>query len=670
MRFLLFAVAGMLGLSASSVLAQDVPQRPVYQSAAAECAAAHQRSSLRQPVHSVRHRQKMERYDVKYYKLDISLTNTSLQMGGSVRMRARNTSGQPLDSVAFELYSTYTIDSVVVDGRRSSGWRRANGDVSARIPQPVAANALFDATVYYRGTAPSGNSAAIGNGLDNGTSSTYGTQVTWSLSEPFSAYEWFPCKQVLTDKIDSVDVWATTNLPNKVGSNGLLQRTVNLPNNRVRYEWKSRYPMAYYLISVACAPYIDYNTPATLPDGRVVPVLHYIYNNQVLVDQKSLIDQTPAMMVNFSTLVSPYPFANEKYGHSMGPIGGGMEHQTMTTQQNFGFTLTAHELFHQWFGNNVTCGKWQDIWLNESFATYGEYLSLNALSTPANARQWLDSQHSFVTSSPGGSVRVPDADSTDVGRIFSSRLSYAKGSTVVHMLRYLLNDDVKFFRALRTYQNTYAGRTATTPDMIRVFEQEAGQSLGYFFNQWIYGEGYPVFSVRWNQQGTSVFLRSTETSTSSVTPFFNTELDFLIRFSSGQSQVVRRRQAQAVTEFGVQIPAGQTVTGIELDPNQWILNGVGTIQRDNSLVLATAAAQRAERVEVFPNPCHDVLRLSALPARATVAEVSDATGRVVLRQPVNATAPQVNVLHLRAGLYHLRLLADGQAVKFARFVKN
>ncbi|WP_400190823.1 M1 family aminopeptidase [Hymenobacter sp. B81] len=671
MRFLPVIAAGLSWLSALPLLAQDGARRPIYRSAAAECAAAHQRAALAQPVHTVRHRQKMERYDVNYYKLDIGLSNLNLNIGGSVRLRARNTSTQALDSLAFELYATYTIDSVVVNGRRSPGWRRAAGDVTARIPQAVAAGALFDATVYYRGTAPSGSSAAIGNGLDNGTSPTYGTQVTWSLSEPFSAYEWFPCKQVLTDKIDSVEVWATTDLPNKVGSNGVLQRTVNLPGNKVRYEWKTRYPTAYYLISVACAPYIEYNTPATLPDGRVVPVLHYIYNNQVLTDQKTLIDQTPAMIVNFSNLVSPYPFAKEKYGHSMGPIGGGMEHQTMTTQANFEFTLTAHELFHQWFGDNVTCGQWQDIWLNEGFATYGEYLSLSALSTAANARRWLDDDHAFVTSAANGSVRVPDADSANVSRIFSSRLTYAKGGTVVHMLRFLLNDDVKFFRALRTYQNTYAGRTARTEDLMRVFEQEAGRPLNYFFQQWIYGQGFPSFAVRWNQVGTTFHLRSTESvSMPTVTPFFDTDLEFRLRFASGQSQLVRRRQAQAVTEFSVALPAGETVVGVDVDPNQWVLNGNGSVVRDNSLVLASLAARRVAQTQVFPNPCQDVLRLAELPARVSEAEVTDATGRVVLRQALTASAAQLNVLALSPGLYHLRLLADGRAVQFARFVKE
>ncbi|UOQ68234.1 hypothetical protein [Hymenobacter volaticus] len=223
-------------------------------SAAISCARSHVQAALRQPATTVRHRQKMDRYDVKYYKLDLALENNSRNVSGNVRMVAR-TLAQPLDSVAFELYPDYTIDSVVVNGRRSAGWRWSSSDVTAAIPQVVGANTLFTTVVYYRGTAPSGQSSAIGNALTTRTVSNYGVDVTWSLSEPFSAHEWWPCKQVLTDKADSVDVWVTTSSSNKVGSNGVLQRVTPLANNKSRYEWKHRVkPIAYYLVSVAVAP--------------------------------------------------------------------------------------------------------------------------------------------------------------------------------------------------------------------------------------------------------------------------------------------------------------------------------------------------------------------------------------------------------------------------------
>jgi aminopeptidase N len=635
------------------------------------CAAAHIKTASRTATASVAHRAKMNRYDVKYYKLDVAMENTSLNVAGSVWMRVR-VGNQALDSLAFELYqapanspagtATLLIDSVVVNGRRSPGVRRRGPDATAALAQPAAANALADARIYYHGTAPSGNSAAIGNGLSNrdqariGFNLTIPYDITWSLSEPFSAHEWFPCKQVLTDKADSSDVWVTTTLPNKVGSNGVLARTVTLPNNKVRYEWKSRHPIDYYLISVAVAPYVEYVNYARPVGGPVIPIVNYLYTPAAQAYYQTEIDRTPGFIENFSSLVGLYPFANEKYGHSMAPLGlgGGMEHQTMTTQDGFFFNLTAHELFHQWFGDNVTCASWEDIWLNEGFASYGEYLSYQAFGAPSDARSWMDTAHGSAQNS-SGSVYVPDT--TNVSRIFNSPLTYKKGAAVVHMLRYLLNDDTKFFRALRTYQSTYRGSTARTANLQAIFEAEAGRPLGYFFQQWFRGQGYPMFTGRWNQVGSNVVLRVVETaSVPAVTPFFETDVDYRLTFTNGTTQTVRLRQSQATQTF--QFAATGTVASIAVDPDQWVLDlPTGPPVRDNSLALAVRSSSTAPLLALYPNPCHDQLQLTTLPAGRVTAEVLDATGRLVLRQPIQA--PQLDTRTLTPGLYYLRLVGAG-----------
>ena len=647
------------------------------------CAATRVQTAQRSALSSVSHRVKMSRYDVKYYKLDLAMENTSLNVAGSVWMRVR-VGSQPLDSLAFELYKSpngsaasvpsLLIDSVVVNGRRSPGIRRAGPDATAALAVAAPASSLVDARIYYHGTAPSGNSAAIGNGLSNrsqvrlGSGQTFPFNVTWSLSEPFSAHEWFPCKQILTDKADSSDVWVTTSQTNKVGSNGKLVRTVALPSNKVRYEWKSRNPIDYYLISVAVAPYLEYVNYANPVGGPRVPIVNFVYNQATLNYYQTEIDRTPGFIENFSTLFGLYPFANEKYGHSMAPLGGGMEHQTMTTQDGFDFTLTAHELGHQWWGDNVTCASWSDIWLNEGFASYSEYLSLQAFSTPANARNWLDNSLTYAQRSTG-SVYV--ADTTNVGRIFDYYLSYKKGAGVVHMLRYLLNDDTKFFRALRTFQTQFGGSTARTADLQRVFEAEAGRPLGYFFQQWFTGRGYPTFTGRWNQGGSNFVLRVTETaSVPATTPFFDTDVDYRLTFADGTTQTVRLRQSQPTETFSLTVSG--TVTSVAVDPNQWVMDlPTAAPTRDNTLLATRATAGNAP-LQLFPNPCREQLQLSALPALGRVsAQVLDATGRVILRQSVVAAQPQLDTHTLAPGLYYLRLLGTaGEQLGRGQFVRE
>ncbi|RZK44845.1 MAG: T9SS type A sorting domain-containing protein, partial [Hymenobacter sp.] len=328
-----------------------------------------------------------------------------------------------------------------------------------------------------------------------------------------------------------------------------------------------------------------------------------------------------------------------------------MEHQTMTTQDGFSFTLTAHELFHQWFGDNVTCASWEDIWLNEGFASYGEYLSLQAFATPQNARDWMDVAQGYARDAGGGSVRV--ADTTNVNRIFDFNLTYKKGAAVVHLLRYLCHDDVRFFRVLRTYQSQYSGRTARTADLQALFEAELGRPLGYFFQQWYRGEGFPAFAVRWRQLGGNLGIQVTETaSLPTITPFFQTEVDYTIRFQNGTSQVVRLNQTQAVQNFTV--PVGSPVSSIDVDVDGWLPDLPGSVQQDNTLVLATQAAVAAPLLLAFPNPCREQLNLASPVPPGTTAEILDATGRLVARQPVRQA--QLDTHALAPGLYYLRLL--------------
>ena len=124
----------------------------------------------------------------------------------------------------------------------------------------------------------------------------------------------------------------------------------------------------------------------------------------------------------------------------MAPIGGGMEHQTMTTLSDFNFYLTSHELCHQWWGDNVTCKTWSDIWINEGFASYGEYLAAAGLTSYQEAQQHMVDAHNNVMSMPDGSVYIPPLQAISEGRIFDGRLSYKKGAAIIHNLRFEIGD--------------------------------------------------------------------------------------------------------------------------------------------------------------------------------------------------------------------------------------
>lgn len=600
------------------------------------------------------------KYDVKFNHLNINVERTNKNISGSVRTIAKVVA-TTLDVYALELYSTMIIDSARINGDLLIPTRVGDA-VTYTFPTALNQNDMIDATIYYRGTPPSGSDA----GMSNGTSGSWGNQVTWTLSEPYAAHEWWPCKQQLQDKADSSYVYITTDSTNKAGSNGILKNVVTIGNKK-RYEWVNTRFIDYYLISVAVAKYVDYSFYAH-PAGTTDSVLiqNYIYDNPAtLTNFKPVIDQTDDLLEYFSDVFGLYPFYDQKYGHCMAPFSGGMEHQTMTSLGFFDFGLVAHELGHQWWGDNVTCRTWNDIFINEGFASYSEQLALENFD-PANAPANMLQVHTNVMSQPGGSVYNPDT--TSINRIFSSRLSYDKGCAIVHTLRFVINDDNLFFAVLKNFQNQYHNSTASIDDFKLVAETTTGLNLTQFFNQWIYGEGYPTFTVRWNQVGNTFYLRNTETvSMAGVTPLFITPLEYKLTRSIGDT-VVKFDQTQAIENYTFSV--GGTVTNVTTDPSNWVLNK-GTVTQDASLVGLSEMESIAASIHLFPNPANEKIMISIPSQKSVHYTLVDVTGKMIKDGKLTLAENVISVLELNQGMYFVSLSSDNNApIKTLKFVKE
>ncbi len=518
----------------------------------------------------------MSKYDVKYLKLDIAAQPGSRAISGNALTVAQIVS--PIDTFITELRANMIVDSIKVNDLVTA-FSQSSDHIFIPLGSTQSAGSTIAVLIYYRGNA---NSLGVYAGTSNGL-----TYVA-TLSESYQAREWFPCKQILSDKIDSADIWVTTSNINKVGSNGLLQGVDVLPSSKVRYRWKTNYPMNYYMPSIAVGnyqEYLNYAKPASMAPDSIL-VQHYIVNTPTyLASVKTNLDKTPTFIEKMSELFGLYPFKNEKYGHSMANIGGGMEHQTMSTMVSFGSTLIAHELGHQWWGDHVTCASWNDIWLNEGFATYSEQLmieKLPALFTTTSATTNMLNLHTSVMSATSGSVYLPDASLFDENRIFSSRLSYNKGATTVHNLRFEMQSDSLFFNTLKNFQQQYQNNVATTNDFKVVAENTSGKNLTDFFNQWIYGEGYPTYNITYYRPNSdSMLILVNETvSAPSVTPFFKGLLQLKITSLQGDTTIlVNVIGNNQVFKIGYR----KTPTGIVIDPNNWIVNKSGTVT--NGVVL-------------------------------------------------------------------------------------
>ncbi len=601
----------------------------------------------------------LDNYDVTFYHLDIEVSNTDTYVGGNVIINANAVAD--IDTFAFELKDFHTITQIFVDGVEYTAWDRENDNVLVPITQIPEGNS-FSAQIYYGGTPPTGG---FFSGLSHATSN-WGPEVTWTLSEPFAASDWFPVKQDLEDKADSVWVFLTTESSNIAGSQGLLTNTVDLGNGYTRYEWKSGYPIAYYLISFAVSEYQEYNIyahPEELTNDSIL-IQNFIYDAPgVLNAYKSGIDATAPMVELFSDLYILYPFWEEKYGHCLTELGGGMEHQTMTTMGGFSFGLVAHELGHMWFGDNVTCATWSDIWINEGFATYSNYLAEEFINGWTSGQSFIKGAQDYAMSSPGGSVYIPIEQifPGNEYRIFSGRLSYNKGAAIIHMLRHEMDSDSLFFLTMETFQTDFTDSTATGEDFKNTAEEVTGREWNDFFDQWYYGEGYPIYDIEYyNYEGTTYF--SVLQSTSSSTPFFDQHVDMRLYFDDASDTLISFHQNDNLVEFDFY--SGKNVMYIQVDPYDWNMEYVADISVNITEIVSPVTFRLGQ------DRLSDKVTLyfSEKELSSKNITITDISGKVVYRADSDLSSVEIRTSEFSNGIY-LISASNGNSKFVEKFVK-
>ena len=592
-------------------------------------------------------------YDINYTKIDLETENLSSYISGYTHIEAKSLIDN-YETFCIELSSAMTIDSILLDNV-SVNFVHSFDEILVELFNPLQSGDDFSATIFYSGNGYNQYNYAGGlHHISDEELFNY-EDLTYTFTQPFGANIWFPCKQVLTDKIDSLDVFITTDSTYKVSSNGLLTRTVDIENGKKRYEWKTRYPIAYYLVAFNVFDYIEYNFYAYLDEyNDSVFIQNFLVDQDHLNEVKDEIDKTSEAINLYSELLGIYPFKDEKYGHSIWGKGFGMEHQTITSMPyNIDFRRLSHELSHQWFGNYVTCGTWQDIWLNEGFATYFDYLALKLLVSEQAGEARMNYYHTKAMTNRSGSVYVPESEATNPGRIFNYKLSYCKAGSVVKMLRFELQNDELFWQILRNYLSEFRDSTATTQDFKAVVEETTSDEYDEFFDQWIYGEGYPTYYGHWYQKNDSLFMKVNQrTSYPSVTPLFKMLMQYRINFEDGSDTIIFLRQEKRNQVF--KLPISEPLLGVDIDPYNQTLNKDDGIKW---LDISGIDNEFYTDVKIYPNPSSGIVNIYITGKIEPDSEVSiiDVNGVEVFKAGINSEHTVLNAETLSKGLYIIRI---------------
>jgi aminopeptidase N len=444
-------------------------------------------------------------YDALHYLIKIKLDLDQKAFEGATTITASSLREGletcVLDAEEFTVTSVFSADGLPLKFAQSAK------ELSVRLPRPLKFGEELSFTCIYNGRDPKIGLRFMPETADN-------PQLVFSDSFPENVHHWFPCYDYPNDKVTD-EVIATVKSGLKVAANGRLVSTIeDKAAGTVTYHWSQDLPHSTYLIFLAAAPYVVVHD-----SYKTLPVNYWVYPRDE-AKVKPTYGKTPKM-IEFFNRTFGYDYPWQKYDQVSVPSGGGAEstsatamtHRIMVDEKGepdfSAIGIVSHELAHQWWGDLITLRSWAHTWLNESFGTYSDYLYYRfEKGDDEGAVNLLGKLNAYLREAKTRYIRPIVSDRYDKpGDMFDSH-TYPKGARVLHMLRSLVGDE-PFFKTLSHFLHRYAFDAVDTADFIRSVKTVTGQNLDWFFDQWLYKPGHPVFEVKseWDAAGKVVRLK-------------------------------------------------------------------------------------------------------------------------------------------------------------------
>jgi aminopeptidase N len=568
-------------------------------------------------------------FDQVYYQLNFDISTNPENLKGNVTgFYKSNINGLTQIKLNFDSredllpWSDFSVSGNVTNYNHSNWILQINLDQAYNIGD------TFSITFNYSGLPR--KDGFMGFEFDK---NIYNDMVISTLSEPYAAQSWWPCKDDPADKLDSIKITVTVPNDLTVASNGTLENVTMNPNNTTTYYWNEKYPITTYLVSLAIAPYATFSDSFEYEPNKFMPIDYFVYP-QHLELAKEVFKPLPDMLKLYSESFGIYPFVEEKYGHAEFEWGGAMEHQTCTSigyVGNLWETVYAHELAHQWFGNLVTCRDWHNIWMNEGFATFSEAWWLEyaydktAYHTYINT--YLDNQDSWA-------VQPIYRYTIDQPQTLFHRTVYTKGMWILHMLRHILGDET-FKNILSTYPNDpkFFHKDVTTEDFRDFCEEKSGIDLDWFFQQWIYQPYYPVYHWGYihseeNEQHYLNLLIEQKQSELGYEHLYKMPIDISIFYPDGSKEILVVWDSLSIQTF--KFPIKTAPLELEFDPDIWVLKRAQQIPV-TKIHFEGNLSTSFELYSNYPNPFNSITHIpfSLDTSGYVTLEIFDLTGRKI-----------------------------------------
>lgn len=523
--------------------------------------------------------------DVSHYYLDIQLDPATQSIEAMASLELEVLDEDFVDGKFPLHFKGMNVEMVGIDGLLVD-YEHAGGLLVVGLPEGMGPGA-HQLEVNYFGT-PEPYVTGWGTwGL------IIGEDRAFTVNVVEGARHWFPCNDVLTDKA-SFEVRVTAPENWEVAAPGEL---LNIDEGEgVRsFHWLANWALPTYLMHFAAG---EYTLIEEEHDG--LPYLYYLHPTSWEVAKETL-DHAPTAIAMLEERYGDYPFP--KVGFDEINLGGAVEHpscvsigtQLFAAPEDFADVI-AHEMAHSWFQGIVTIADWKDLWLSEGLATYHEALYYGYLNGPESERDYVQSLAlSYRTSAEMSEGFFPVHDPEEMWGV----TVYRKGALVFHMLRYLVGDEA-FLDLLNDYLAAFAGGNASTAAFLKVATGSSGVDLGPFFDEWVYGVGYPQFEVSWQWAAGELAVRVEQVQPEAWATFTSLPLELLASGADGESQRVSLSLTSRVTEVVFDLPFEPLVMAV--DPDGWWLLKAGFVDYPETV------AEVVELVE-GPEPVADVSSL-------------------------------------------------------------